>query len=226
MQEINTHRLTGLLGIFTALFGLSAVLASTVLCGAGCGEGVPNSIKFESDGRFSWSINALSDLGVSRVAYLFNYSIIITGILTIIFTVGFVKAYSKGVLFTLGGMILILGSISLTLVGVITENFGVLHDYVSVAYFCLFPIGIMLVGISFIRLEILFIGYLSFITGILAITSILSGLILRLTLGNEQYISHYGGFAIPEFIEAAIIGLWVTWMGVILVSRSSVRLPK
>jgi len=52
-------KLVGWVGIVAAVFGLSGVFAATFLAGE----------------EFSWNRNALSDLGVSQVANLFNYSL-------------------------------------------------------------------------------------------------------------------------------------------------------
>ena len=75
-------KLAGWVGIVAAVLGLSGVFAATFLAGE----------------EFSWSRNALSDLGVSQVANFFNYSLIVAGILNFIFAVGFVKAYAKSAL--------------------------------------------------------------------------------------------------------------------------------
>jgi len=124
-------------GVDAAVFVLSAVFASTILAGE----------------SFSWSKNVLSDLGVSQVlnvANLFNYSLILGGILNFIFAVGFVKAYAKKALFYVGGIVLILGGGSLSLVGLITKAQGILHGCVSAGYFVLFPLGFVLVGFTFL----------------------------------------------------------------------------
>jgi len=101
MDNSKFIRFAGFVGMDAALFVLSAVFASTILAGE----------------SFSWSRNALSDLGVSQVqnvANLFNYSLILGGIVNFIFAVGFVKAYAKNALFYVGGIVLILGGGSLS----------------------------------------------------------------------------------------------------------------
>lgn len=213
MSKSNFHKLSGLFGIIAAILGLSAVVVSTFLCGVGCGEGVESFFEFADDGSFSWSSNALSDLGVSEVADIFNYPLIIVGILNFVFAVGFVKVYSNGILFRIGGLVLILGGGSLSLVGIITEAYGILHNYVSWGYFGLFPIGVILVGLALIREKEVAGGVASIFAGALALIVILVGLVLLYSLGYEEYPLHYGGFAIPEFIEALILGGWVLWMG-------------
>jgi len=184
-------KLAGWVGIVAAVLGLSGVFAATFLAGE----------------EFSWSRNALSDLGVSQVANLFNYSLIIAGILNFIFAVGFVKAQAKSASFNLGGVLLILGGGSLTLVGVFTEDYGVLHTYVSLGYFVLFPLAMILVGYAFVKMNMQVKGYLSMLAGIIALIVILGGVIL-------DWHTWLGlGFAVPEIIEAIIIAAWIILMG-------------
>lgn len=201
----------GFVGIVAPIFGLSAVFASTLLCRVGCGEGT----RWGSGGSFSWSSNALSDLGVGQVANIFNYSLILVGILNFIFAIGFVKAYAKSALFYLGGILLILGGGSLSLVGVFTEAYGVLHLFVSLGYFVLFPIAMILVGLAFMRMHMQTKGYPSMLAGIVALLVILSALTL------QWHIWLGLGFAVPEIVEAAVIAVWMVWMGVSLIRLAS-----
>lgn len=194
MNNSSVIKVAGLVGIFAALFGLSAVFASTLLAG----------------GNFNWGTNALSDLGVSPVANaanLFNYSLILVGILNFIFAIGFVKAYAKNALFYLGGILLILGGGSLSLVGVFTEATGALHDYVSFGYFVLVPLAMILVGLAFTKMDMQVKGYSSVLAGIIALLVILGGIAL-------DWHTWLGlGFAVPEIIEAVVIAAWIVWVG-------------
>lgn len=183
-------KFAGLIGIIAPILGLSAVFASTLLWK-----------------DFSWSQNALSDIGISPVADIFNYSLILVGVLNFVFALGFVKAYAKGALFYLGGIILILGGGSLSLVGIFTEDYGALHSYVSIGYFILFPIAMILVGAAFKKANMSIEGYLSTLAGISALFVILSAIILRWNVSLGL------GFAVPEIAEAIIIAAWITWRG-------------
>jgi hypothetical membrane protein len=194
MNSSKFARLAGLIGIITPIFALSAVVASTFLWK-----------------DFSWSSNALSDIGVSPAADIFNYSLILAGILNFVFTIGFVKAYAKGTLFYLGGIILILGGGSLSLVGVFTEDYGALHSYVSLGYFVLFPIAMILVGAAFKKMNMQTTGYSSILAGITALFVILSAII------TQWHKLLNLGFAVPEILEAAVIAAWIVWMGANLI---------
>jgi hypothetical membrane protein len=194
MSGLGFVRFAGLVGIVAGLFGLSAVLTATFVAG----------------NTFSWDKNALSDLGVSSVtsaANLFNYSLVIAGVLNFIFTVGFVKAYAKGMLFYSGGMLLILGEASLSLIGVFTEAYGRLHTVVSTAYFALFPLALIVVGFAFRKMNLTAKGYVSILAGTVAALLILGGI----TPGWHTWLGL--GFAVPEIVASTIIAAWTIWMG-------------
>jgi len=199
MNNSKTIKFSGFVGIVAALLGLSAVLAATVLAGK----------------DFSWSINALSDLGVSPVASLFNYSLILVAILDFIFTIGFVKAYANNALFYIGGVLLMLGSVSFSLVGALSKAYGAIHDYVSFGYFVLFPSSMILVGLAFLRLKMPTKGYFSIFAGIIALLIILGGIAIRW----HSWLNL--GFAVPEIIEAFIIAAWIIWMGASLTRQAT-----
>jgi hypothetical membrane protein len=197
MNRSSTLKLTGLLGIVAGVFGICAVLAATGLAGE----------------SFSWNVNALSDVGVSQVAALFNYSLIITAALNIVFVIGFMTAYAKA-LFYVGSFLLILGSVSLALVGVLTEAYGHLHTYVSAAYFFLFPIAMMVIGVAFLKQNMRIKGYVSIIAATIASAIIGAGI-------TPKWHTWLGlGFAVPEILEALILAAWTAWMGVGLIRRS------
>lgn len=100
---------------------------------------------------FSWTENALSDLGVSSAAAIFNSGIILAGLLLTIFAVGFIKRVGKGPLRFAGALLLVLGAVSFMAVGVFPESSEWVHFYVSAAFFTLELIGLLLIGAAFIQ---------------------------------------------------------------------------
>ena len=94
---MNFIKLSGIFGIIAVILSLSGVFISASLCDLGCGSDLAQyySSRWNSDGSFSWRTNALSDLGVSDVANIFNYSLIISGILNFIFSIGLFRYYNK-----------------------------------------------------------------------------------------------------------------------------------
>jgi hypothetical membrane protein len=100
---------------------------------------------------FSWMGNALSDLGVSSAAAIFNFGMILAGLLLTIFAVGFIKHVGKGPLIFAGAFLLVLGAVSFMAVGVFPESTGWVHVSVSAAFFTLELIGFLLIGAAFIQ---------------------------------------------------------------------------
>ncbi|MHA1238003.1 MAG: DUF998 domain-containing protein [Candidatus Odinarchaeia archaeon] len=99
---------------------------------------------------FSWTNNALSDLGVSSVAIIFNSGLIVCGLFAAVFTIVFAKSEGRNLIETVGCIILFASCISLIGIGVFSEAFGVIHFYVSVLFFVLFLLAALVLGIRFI----------------------------------------------------------------------------
>jgi hypothetical membrane protein len=64
-------RIAGISGILASTLPLIMIFTSTVL-----------------ENSFSWNKNALSDIGVSQTAWLFNSALVIGGLLNLLFVVG------------------------------------------------------------------------------------------------------------------------------------------
>ena len=193
MKASRAVRFAGLIGIVASLFGLCSVITATFLAG----------------NTFSWNRNALSDIGVSTVslaANVFNFSLIIAGVLNFVFALGFTKANAKSLLFYLGSLLLILGGISLSLIGVFTEAYGRLHFYVSAGYFGLFSLALLLIGFAFLHARQATRGSISILVGSISGLVVLSGIAL-------EWHSWLGlGFAVPEVISSVIFAAWTIWM--------------
>lgn len=100
---------------------------------------------------FSWTENALSDLGVSSAATIFNSGLILAGFLSTIFAVGFIKRVGKEPLRFAGAFLLVLGAVSFMAIGVFPESAGWIHFCVSAAFFTLELIALLLIGTAFIQ---------------------------------------------------------------------------
>lgn len=98
---------------------------------------------------------------------------------------------------------MMLGSLFLALVGVFTINYIALHGLVAFGYFVFAPIGMVLIGLGTKEATIrkLSIGLgLSALIAILVLPALVFGLSLKI------------GFAVPEEIEALIVGAWTLFM--------------
>jgi hypothetical membrane protein len=109
-----------------AVCGLVAPLAFLTLYGWAVTND-PDYVFFE---------NYLSDLGVGAAAWAFNSAVIIAGALTLPFDLLAIRpALGGGVPASLAVAFTAVGSVFLVLVGVLTEDYGDAHYFVSVGFF-------------------------------------------------------------------------------------------
>ena len=184
----------GLCGIVGSILTITLVILATIL-----------------SPWFRWDTNALSELGVGEVSLIFNSAVIIGGLLHLIFAFGIRDYLSDGKFVKTGVALIMLGSISLALVGIFTISYPMLHGIVALAEFLLAPIGIILIG--YISKEDV-IRNLSIITGISALIAILAFPIILFFLPFKI------GFAIPKLIEGLIVAVWIIFMGTKLLKFS------
>jgi hypothetical membrane protein len=143
--------------------------------------------------QFSWTENALSDLGVQEgvTAILFNYGLIIVGILALVFASG-LFASQRMMLGRIGAFILILAALALMAIGVFPENVKPTHYYVSVGFFVLLPISILVLSATFLLTSKVKLGLFTFLVAAVA---------------AAVWIIHWtipfgSGVAIPEALSA------------------------
>lgn len=151
---------------------------------------------------FVWEKDALSDLGVSDVAPLFNSAVIIAGILNLFFALGVRRSLGDTKLSNVGSMALILGGASLSLVGVFTLETPILHAAVSLGYFVIFPLALIIIGVAMMQGSSRSSGITTILAGVAALIAI---------FGVAPF---YEGLAIPEILEALILAAWTEVMGV------------
>ena len=185
LKRFFVSKFVGLLGIVGPIIAISLILISIAL-----------------SPWFSWWDNALSDLGVSSAAILFNVGLIICGAFCTIFSVGFlISTDKKKWLRRIGSVILCLATIALIGIGVFSEDFGVLHFYFSVAFFVLLLIASLLLGASMMMdPELRTVGIIAFLVGALGI------------LGWMLPRGH--GVAIPEALSSFPACIWFIILGV------------
>jgi hypothetical membrane protein len=179
-------RVAGLSGIIGSILPLIMILTSTVL-----------------EKTFSWNNNALSDLGVSSYAWLFNGALIVGGLLNLLFAFGLRKYLGKTSWLKAGVLLIIVSSISLALVGVFTENYSIIHGLVALGYLLLTPLGLISIGWGEKSRQF---GKISRLLGITALLVIIALPIITF-VANLQI-----GFAVPEFIESLVLSIWTFWV--------------
>ena len=200
MSEDRSIRLGGIAGIASPVIGILMVFLS---------------IYFSP--WFVWESNALSDLGVEQAGgtqiaiYLFNIGMIIAGSLIALFVVLTRSILPSNRRNKIAYAILFIGGINLALIGIFTENFPMIHITVATMYFVTTPISLMIIGSGKIASDRAF-GIFSIGAGAIALIVIL-GLILSI-VGISVGEIYPEGAAIPEIVEAIILGLWVGIAGI------------
>jgi hypothetical membrane protein len=157
---------------------------------------------------FSWTANALSDLGVQgTAAILFNSSLVVGGVLTILFAIGLREILLNKTLGRIGTLILILDAAILCAIGLFPETAGDIHLYVSVAFFVLLPISLFLIGVAMMQeLSERKLGLFTVMAGI--VTAIVWALPWR-------------AVAIPEIIAVLAASVWSIVLGISLFMQTS-----
>ncbi len=146
---------------------------------------------------FSWTNNALSDLGVSGLAaLLFNTALITGGVMLVIFATG-LWSILHGRLARVGVMLLLLDGSVLSAIGVFPETTGRIHFYVSIAFFTLLILSLLVLGLSYV------LEMHSVVTGLLGIALSLFSILV--------WLFQWRGVAIPEAATyLAATAWWIT----------------
>ncbi|MEM2873682.1 MAG: DUF998 domain-containing protein [Nitrososphaerales archaeon] len=181
-REITEPKVAALFGIIAPTWALASIGISIAL-----------------SPWFSWTKNALSDLGVSEVASIFNSGLIICGILIFPFIVGFAKIERTKRFGLTGSVVLLSSSVFLIGVGVFSEAFGLVHFYFSVAFFVSLILSSIILGIHFtLNISDKRLGIFTLLIGIISFI----GWIVWATI-------HLSGVAIPETINILLASFWI-----------------
>lgn len=153
---------------------------------------------------FSWTDNALSDLGVHEAALTFNSALMIGGVLTLIFASGLMQILRRNRVSFTGTFLLVLAAISLFLIGLFPETAGRIHLYVSVSFFALNILAMLVIGIGLVM------DSSSRKVGAFSIAASLFSVIVWVVFWNLPY----KGVAIPEMLASLSASAWSLVMGV------------
>jgi hypothetical membrane protein len=173
--------------------GICGILAPIVAFGC-----ILLSITFARD--FSWTDNALSDLGVmpNPTAIMFNSGLIISGILAIVFESGLFSIFKEKLTGRAGTLLFLLDCLALTAIGVFPENTGSMHFYASVVFFALFPFSMFLITAYFVLTSRNRMAVFTFFVSVFAATVWIV----------EFWVRYVRGVAIPETLSAAAASFW------------------
>jgi hypothetical membrane protein len=151
--------------------------------------------------EFSWTQNALSDLGVvpGITATLFNFGLFLSGVLALNFTIGLFILFHESAVGKLGATVFVLACLALEGISFFPENMHPYHYYFSVAFFVLMPIALLVI-----------VGYYmkSSQRGMAAFTLLLA-LVAAVPWVLQFTVPYVSGVAIPEAISATAGCVWV-----------------
>ncbi|MEM3725737.1 MAG: DUF998 domain-containing protein [Candidatus Bathyarchaeia archaeon] len=155
---------------------------------------------------FSWTDNALSDLGVVEgiTSIVFNGGLIVSGILATIFAVGLYAYLGESTVGKAGSLLFVLDTLALMLIGVFPENVKPTHYYVSVMFFMLFPIAMLVLTATFLKKVKTKMGLFTFLVAAFAAAV----WIIQWTVGFGSNV------AIPETLSALAASAWAIVLGV------------
>ncbi len=149
---------------------------------------------------FSWTNNALSDLGVQAgvTAPIFNSGLVLTGLLSIVFSFGLLHLLDNRLSGKIGVAVFATACVALVCIGIFNESFSPTHFLVSVAFFLLLPISMWILAGEF---WIVGLHRMSVFTLAIAFAAVAPWVL--------QSIIHYvSGVAIPEFGSSVAAAVW------------------
>jgi hypothetical membrane protein len=162
--------------------------------------------------QFSWTGNALSDLGVQEgvTAILFNSGLIIGGILALVFVSG-LFVLQKIILGRIGVFIFVLAALALMAVGIFPENVGPTHYYSSVALFLLLLVSMLVICATFLLTAKVKMGLFTFMAAVVVSLA----WIVQWTIGFGSNV------AIPETLSALSASMWSIVLGFKMLREAS-----
>ncbi len=151
---------------------------------------------------FSWTNNALSDLGVVSgiTSQTFNFGLFISGVLAFTFSIiGLFAYFDTNKVGKAGALTFAAAAIALTAIGIFNESFKPTHFIVSVLFFTILPIALWVITTGlYLKRE-----------PKLAVFTVLAS-IAAATPWILFYTIHYvPNVAIPEFISSLAGSIWL-----------------
>lgn len=154
---------------------------------------------------FTWTGNALSDLGVHEYSYLFNYALIFEAVLNLVFVLALRPLFKLGNGTSSG---LIISGLSLGMVGIFVETYQLEHLTFALVYFIVFPVSIIMFSRT-IRKKHMVQAVAGYFVALISLIAIVFGVLVDFSAIPGVTL----GLAIPEMIEAVLLGSWSVYMG-------------
>jgi hypothetical membrane protein len=148
---------------------------------------------------FSWTGNALSDLGVEGVtAVLFNSGLSMTAAVMMAFSLGLYELTRGSRVGTLSFLLMLAASGWLLGIGRFPETAGRIPFYFSVAFFATLPLALAAFTVYALRTGPRWLAYLTAACGLAAAV---------------VWAPDWNAVAIPEALSALAVGIWSTATG-------------
>jgi hypothetical membrane protein len=148
---------------------------------------------------FSWTHNALSDLGIGGIyAFIFNNGLILGGIFAFVFSIGLSKTLKN----KLGAYLLAISSIALICTGLFPVNIFVLHYVSSSIFFISLTLALFIIGITLKETKF---------EHRLGITAIIFAII---ACSAPLFLNVLKGIAVPEAIVCFPAFIWLLTYGI------------
>jgi hypothetical membrane protein len=153
---------------------------------------------------FSWTKNALSDLGIipGITGPLFNFGLYASGLLAFIFAIfGLFTYLGKSWVGKIGSAVFAAATIAA--IGVFNESFSGTHYAVSVAFFVLTPISLFIITCAFWLTH----------QGRMAVFTVLAGVAAALPWLLLFAFNYVPNVAIPESVSGLAVSVWAIVLG-------------
>jgi hypothetical membrane protein len=166
--------------------------------------------------KFSWTKNALSDLGISPgiTGSLFNFGLYASGFLGLYFALfGLFSFLGNSWVGKIGSSLFAATSMALISIGVFNESFQGIHFAVSIVFFVLAPISMFVITWAFLLAH----------QTKMAIFTVLIGIAAALPWIFQFTINFVPNVAVPEFLSGLAISIWTVTLSVKMIRQTNVK---
>jgi hypothetical membrane protein len=190
------QRITAITGLAAPIFAFACILSAVA-----------------SWQQFSWTDNALSDLGVQNgvTATVFNSGLVISGFLFIVFATGLLRFAGKRFVGKVGAAVFALACVMLIAIGIFNENYSPTHYIVSVGLFMFLPLSLLILVAAFWLEGKRKLGVFTLATALFA-TAVW---VLEFT------VTYVSGVAIPETLSGLAGATWVVVLSGLMLKQTS-----
>jgi hypothetical membrane protein len=168
--------------------------------------------------QFSWTGNALSDLGVQTepTAIVFNSGLVACGVLCLAFAAGIFRLLGKRFVGKVGVFLFVLACVFLVSIGVFNENYSPTHYYVSVGFFVSLPISVLVLVAAL------------WLTGEhrLSVVSLVLGFAAAVPWILQFTVPYVSGVAVPEFASGLAGAVWAMQLSAKMLKTSGSKTPR